>query len=350
MSEFRKLAGIANPNERSSWKLNESKAEPVLEISEAHDVPFLANLRNAALKNTDFRRVVYTGDKVQFTLMHLPPDGEIGAETHENVEQVFFCASGGGKTIFDGEERSFGDGDVLVIPPGTKHNIVNVGMAPLKFFTSYTPPNHLPNIVHHTKADADADADDEAFGRKVAKSEGVQGYKLPFYARTKTSSGEQWFRATGTLKNGGFSGFMLDAGAAGRSSKKAKKSTLDGRWAREAWDEVPEADVPPKIKAALGESVEEQNLDEVTKAEQMTIRLKAHTDKVTDLSQLVGGAIMAPMEFYATTGDLVSSLAKMLGKGTGDLDLMRALDDVAAALAKRSAASRHDNGWASVPS
>jgi hypothetical protein len=88
------------------------------------------------------------------------------------------------------------------------------------------------------------------------KAEGVQGYSVPFYARVRTSDGEQWFRATGVLKNGNFSGFMLDAGAAGRSRAKAKKSSLDARWAREKWDEVPEADVPPKIKAALGEAVE----------------------------------------------------------------------------------------------
>jgi hypothetical protein len=55
---------------------------------------------------------------------------------------------------------------------------------------------------------------------------------------------------------------MLDRGAAGRSRAKAKKSSLDARWAREKWDEVPEAEVPPKIKSALGEEVETfQGLD-----------------------------------------------------------------------------------------
>ena len=87
--------------------------------------------------------------------------------------------------------------------------------------------------------------------------EAVQGYKLPFYARTKTSDGEQWFKATGTLKNGNFSGMMLDAGAAGRSSSKAKKSSLDAKWAKQSWDEVDADKVPPKIKSALGEDVED---------------------------------------------------------------------------------------------
>lgn len=93
------------------------------------------------------------------------------------------------------------------------------------------------------------------------QSEGVQGYKLPFYARTKTSDGEQWFYATGHLKNGGFSGKMLDAGAAGRPSGKAKKSSLDARWAKEKWNEVEADEVPPKIKSALGESAEDCGCD-----------------------------------------------------------------------------------------
>jgi hypothetical protein len=45
-----------------------------------------------------------------------------------------------------------------------------VGDGPLKFYTSYSPPNHLPDVVHATKADADADAADAKFGQKVATS------------------------------------------------------------------------------------------------------------------------------------------------------------------------------------
>jgi mannose-6-phosphate isomerase-like protein (cupin superfamily) len=140
----------------------------VLLTEKVAKAPFLANLREAALKNTDFRRVIYTGSRIQFTLMAIPSGGEIGTETHENVEQVFFCVAGSGATICDGESRPCGPGDVLVVPPRTKHNIENTGTSPLKFYTSYSPPNHLPETVHPTKADADTDAADEKFGQKVA--------------------------------------------------------------------------------------------------------------------------------------------------------------------------------------
>lgn len=138
-------------------------------LVEGKDKPFIANLREKALKNSDFRRVVYTGKLVQFTVMSIPPDGEVGAETHKNVEQVFFCVAGSGEANYGGTKSKFGEGDVLVVPPGTNHNIENTGDEPLKFFTSYSPPNHLPDVVHRTKADADADVEDEKFGQKVAK-------------------------------------------------------------------------------------------------------------------------------------------------------------------------------------
>ena len=136
-------------------------------LVEATDKPFVANLRGRALKNTAFRRVVYTGAKIQFTVMSIPAGGEVGTETHAHGEQVFFSVSGTGEATYDGRSHKFGVGDVLVVPPGTKHNIENTAKDPLKFYTSYSPPNHLPNTVHRTKADADADVEDEKFGSKV---------------------------------------------------------------------------------------------------------------------------------------------------------------------------------------
>jgi mannose-6-phosphate isomerase-like protein (cupin superfamily) len=38
-----------------------------------------------------------------------------------------------------------------------KHNIVNTGSIPLKLSTLYSPPNHRDGVVHHTKAEAEAD-------------------------------------------------------------------------------------------------------------------------------------------------------------------------------------------------
>jgi mannose-6-phosphate isomerase-like protein (cupin superfamily) len=45
---------------------------------------------------------------------------------------------------------------VLVLA-GAKHNIINIGTVPLKLYTLHSPPNHRDGIVHHTRADAQAD-------------------------------------------------------------------------------------------------------------------------------------------------------------------------------------------------
>ena len=38
-----------------------------------------------------------------------------------------------------------------------KNNIINTDSVPLKLYTLYSPPNHRDGVVHHTRADAEAD-------------------------------------------------------------------------------------------------------------------------------------------------------------------------------------------------
>lgn len=47
-------------------------------------------------------------------------------------------------------------------PPGVVHDVVNLGSEPLKLYTIYAPPNHLPGRVQRTKADAQNDTADQA--------------------------------------------------------------------------------------------------------------------------------------------------------------------------------------------
>jgi mannose-6-phosphate isomerase-like protein (cupin superfamily) len=50
---------------------------------------FAANLEEATRKNTDFRRVLYTGKFSQLVLMCLKPKEDIGEETHDDVDRFF---------------------------------------------------------------------------------------------------------------------------------------------------------------------------------------------------------------------------------------------------------------------
>ena len=45
-------------------------------------------------------------------------------------------------------------GDVVLVPCGTWHNIVNTGDCPLKLSSVYAPPHHPRGTVHLTGEDA----------------------------------------------------------------------------------------------------------------------------------------------------------------------------------------------------
>lgn len=119
-----------------------------------------ANLFGEARDNEDFRRVLDTTKHMQLVVMTIPPGGEIGEEVHDGIDQVLLALSGSGTSVLDGQTRPFGTGEVVIVPQGTRHNFVNTGSEPLRIATVYSPPDHAPGTVHHTKADADRDKHD----------------------------------------------------------------------------------------------------------------------------------------------------------------------------------------------
>lgn len=114
---------------------------------------YIANIEDLTLKNEDFRRVLYTGKNSQLVLMSIAVGEDIGEETH-HLDQFLRFEKGQGKVILDGAESAVEDGSAVVIPAGTKHNVINVGEEPLKLYSIYSPPEHKDGVVHHTKADA----------------------------------------------------------------------------------------------------------------------------------------------------------------------------------------------------
>lgn len=125
---------------------------------------YFGHLEREARENNYFRKVLFTGDKSQLVVMDIKPGEDVGEETHQNVEQVLFFVSGQGKAVLNGQEREVSAGDVVVVSPGTRHNFLNTGNDSLKIYTVYAPPNHIDGRVHQSKADAEADVEDEEFG------------------------------------------------------------------------------------------------------------------------------------------------------------------------------------------
>ena len=65
----------------------------------------------------------------------------------------------------ENQEHLVRDGNAVLIPAGTYHNVMNTSRtAPLRLYTIYSPPNHPAGTVQKTKADAQAAEEAESRG------------------------------------------------------------------------------------------------------------------------------------------------------------------------------------------
>ncbi len=116
---------------------------------------FMADIETETVKNTDFRRVLYTGKFSQLVLMCLKPGEEIGAEVHDDVDQFFRFEEGEGRVIIDNTEYAVKDGSAVIVPNGANHNVINTSKtANLKLYTIYSPPEHQDKVVRKTREEA----------------------------------------------------------------------------------------------------------------------------------------------------------------------------------------------------
>ena len=116
------------------------------------------NIEKLTLANNNFRHVLYTAKHCQLVLMSLQPNEEIGMEVHTDNDQFFRFEAGKGKVIIDGNEYEVGDGDVVIVPSGANHNVINTSSSEsLKLYTIYSPAHHKDGIVRATKEEANVD-------------------------------------------------------------------------------------------------------------------------------------------------------------------------------------------------
>ncbi|OGZ75939.1 MAG: cupin [Candidatus Staskawiczbacteria bacterium RIFCSPLOWO2_12_FULL_37_15] len=119
---------------------------------------FVSNIEKDTLENENFRKVVYTSKHSQLVLMSLKPKEEIGMEAHNENDQFFRIEKGKGKCIIDGNEYDISDGSAIVVPVGSRHNVINTSETEdLKLYTIYSPAHHKDGVVRKTKEEAEAD-------------------------------------------------------------------------------------------------------------------------------------------------------------------------------------------------
>lgn len=117
--------------------------------------PFYGNLNELAFENNFYRKVIYTiPGSFQIVLMKISPKEEIGMEVHKKVTQTIQIVSGEGLAIVNNKRYILTDNTIIVIPPNTKHNIINTSTNKLlKLYTFYNPPEHKPTTTELYKDD-----------------------------------------------------------------------------------------------------------------------------------------------------------------------------------------------------
>jgi len=115
---------------------------------------FYGNINDLTEDNPYYRRVLATTPNMQLVVMSLKPGQEIGSEVHSYVTQFIRVEKGVGTAVINGKSYPLSDGSAVIIPLGTRHNIINISSTePLKLYTIYSPPNHHRNRLNVEKPD-----------------------------------------------------------------------------------------------------------------------------------------------------------------------------------------------------
>jgi mannose-6-phosphate isomerase-like protein (cupin superfamily) len=172
VSEVSRYAALRNAPDFAPLRLGIKAAEADMGDQQGEDVKgnskkgYRDNIEELTLNNTDFRRVLYTGEHIQLVLMTLQPGEEIGAEVHDDKDQFFRFESGTGEVLINDKSNPVEDGIAVIVPAGAKHNVRNTGDDLLTFYTLYGPPDHKDKTVHKDKAQAERDHDNDEYDGK----------------------------------------------------------------------------------------------------------------------------------------------------------------------------------------
>ncbi len=110
--------------------------------------PIVLNLSRATRQNDKKMRVLWTGEKMQMTVMAIPSGSEVGLEMHDGTDQLIIVEDGVCEVHMGNARdrltmRAVVDGGYgVVVPRGTYHNLKNVGKGTLRLVSVYAPKEH----------------------------------------------------------------------------------------------------------------------------------------------------------------------------------------------------------------
>ncbi|MBO4693302.1 MAG: cupin domain-containing protein [Clostridia bacterium] len=127
--------------------------------------PFIVNIESASCENPYYRRILWTGDDLQVSLMSIPIGDEVGLERHPDNDQFIRIENGCAQVQMGNSAENLNiqnrvnSSYAVMVPAGVWHNIKNIGNVPLKIYTIYAPPHHPKGTVHETRKIAEAAED-----------------------------------------------------------------------------------------------------------------------------------------------------------------------------------------------
>lgn len=129
--------------------------------------PYVVNIEEYTKDNENFRTTIWTGSKLQVTVMTIQPGDDIGLEIHHGIDQFLRIEEGKGLCqMGDSEdnltfEQEVEDDFAIFVPADTWHNVTNTSDKPLKLYTIYAGPDHVPGTIHETHEDAENDPNEQ---------------------------------------------------------------------------------------------------------------------------------------------------------------------------------------------
>ena len=130
------------------------------DFSDRGKTPVVEDIEGMTLANENYRTTIWTGTKLQATLMTIQPGDDIGLAVHHGIDQFIriesgegLCQMGNAEDDLSFEEKVTADFAIFV-PADLWHNVTNTGTEPLKLYTIYAGPDHVEGTVHPTHQDA----------------------------------------------------------------------------------------------------------------------------------------------------------------------------------------------------
>jgi quercetin dioxygenase-like cupin family protein len=117
----------------------------------------MPQLLEKAKANTNWKLAFATAKHGQIVFMNISPStnpkNEIGMETHP-FDQIILVVEGNGKAELDGKVSTVNSGDLIFIPEGTAHNVMNLNQEkPLKIVSFYSSNDMPANQTYKKKTD-----------------------------------------------------------------------------------------------------------------------------------------------------------------------------------------------------